>query len=114
MALAGIALGITLVPLTRSFIVGGVAVTAVLALAALPSQHSGRAPLGRGFYLAIATLGAAFVLFWGPEVRSPGHATFAMPFKLLWLHAPGFDGIRAIRRIALIMSLALCAAAAPA
>ncbi len=84
----------------------GIATVAVLALLAWsrPARRTVLRLAGSvGFWVA-ATV-AAFVLSLGPTITSAGVRVATGPYRLLYEHVPGFDGIRVPARLALEVAL---------
>jgi hypothetical protein len=61
-------------------------------------------------YFFAALLVIAFVLSMGPQIDVNGE-TYALPYRLLYRHVPGFRGMRAPARMAILVLLALGALA---
>jgi hypothetical protein len=84
------------------------AIAYVLALALSPALRARAAAFmrSRGFF--VAALLAAMWLSLGPSPQVLGRPLdLASPYRFLWTHVPGFDGLRVPARFAMIASLML-------
>jgi len=84
----------------------GIVVFAVLALLAWsrPARRTVLRLAGSIGFWVVATI-AAVVLSLGPTITSGGVAVAPGPYRLLYEHVPGFDGIRVPARLALEVAL---------